>query len=186
MVERAADVPDAGQPVLPRHRPVGDGRPVPVAPCPSRAEDLARQKEIRSRKSRTDQRTRERLPVLPALVSRSTTCAPRRPPDWPPRRPPRGRARPLAPHTSGTPTLLPAGAATCPVRRIGRVLDLGRGRDIAAHRDPHRGAHRTVPSQPHPVRPARHRGTRSAAADRTVEDRHRKAAGQQPKRPARD
>jgi integrase len=41
-----------------------------AAPCPIRAEDLARQKEIRSRKSRTDQRTRERLPVLPTLLER--------------------------------------------------------------------------------------------------------------------
>jgi integrase len=41
-----------------------------AAPCPIRAEDLARQKEIRSRKSRMDQRTRERLPVLPALLAR--------------------------------------------------------------------------------------------------------------------
>jgi hypothetical protein len=40
-----------------------------AAPCPIRAEDLARQKEIRARKSRTDQRTRERLPVLPMLTS---------------------------------------------------------------------------------------------------------------------
>ena len=41
-----------------------------AAPCPIRAEDLARQKEIRARKSRMDQRTRERLPVLPVLVAR--------------------------------------------------------------------------------------------------------------------
>jgi hypothetical protein len=33
-----------------------------AAPCPIRAEDLARQKEIRARKSRMDQRTRERAP----------------------------------------------------------------------------------------------------------------------------
>ncbi|WP_211241229.1 site-specific integrase [Pseudonocardia spinosispora] len=51
-----------------------------AAPCPIRADDLARQKEIRSRKSRTDQRTRERLPLLPMLLSRvndmrSTTAA---------------------------------------------------------------------------------------------------------------
>jgi hypothetical protein len=39
-----------------------------AAPCPIRAEDLARQKEIRSRKSRMDLRTRERLPVLPMLA----------------------------------------------------------------------------------------------------------------------
>jgi len=41
-----------------------------AAPCPIRAEDLARQKEIRSRKSRMDQRTRERLPLLPILLAR--------------------------------------------------------------------------------------------------------------------
>ena len=41
-----------------------------AAPCPVRPEDLARQKEIRSRKSRMDQRTRERLPILPILVAR--------------------------------------------------------------------------------------------------------------------
>src|SRR5665647_2771598 len=40
-----------------------------AAPCPIRREDLARQKEIRSRKSRMDQRTRERLPALPMLVA---------------------------------------------------------------------------------------------------------------------
>lgn len=39
-------------------------------PCPVRREDLARVKEIRRRKSRMDQRTRERLPALPALVAR--------------------------------------------------------------------------------------------------------------------
>src|SRR5205807_152515 len=39
-----------------------------AAPCPVRAEDLARQKELRSRKSRMDQRTRERLAVLPHLA----------------------------------------------------------------------------------------------------------------------
>jgi Phage integrase family len=41
-----------------------------AAPCPIRAEDLVRQKELRSRKSRMDQRTRERLPLLPMLVAR--------------------------------------------------------------------------------------------------------------------
>jgi integrase-like protein len=44
-----------------------------AAPCPVRAEDLARQKDIRSRKSRMDQRTRERLPVLPMLVRHTQT-----------------------------------------------------------------------------------------------------------------
>jgi integrase len=41
-----------------------------AAPCPVRREDLTRTKELRQRKSRMDQRTRERLPVLPALVAR--------------------------------------------------------------------------------------------------------------------
>jgi hypothetical protein len=41
-----------------------------AAPCPIRREDLARTTEVRRRKSRMDQRTRERLPVLPALVAR--------------------------------------------------------------------------------------------------------------------
>ncbi len=41
-----------------------------AAPCPIRAEDLTRQKDIRSRKARMDQRTRERLPILPTLVAR--------------------------------------------------------------------------------------------------------------------
>lgn len=40
-----------------------------AVPCPVRAEDLARQKTIRARKSRMDQRTRERLPVLPVLMA---------------------------------------------------------------------------------------------------------------------
>jgi integrase len=41
-----------------------------AAPCPVRAGDLARQKELRARKSRMDQRTRERLPILPTLLAR--------------------------------------------------------------------------------------------------------------------
>jgi hypothetical protein len=41
-----------------------------AAPCPIRTQDLARQKEIRSRKSRMDQRTRERLPFLAMLQTR--------------------------------------------------------------------------------------------------------------------
>jgi integrase len=40
-----------------------------AAPSPIRHEDLARQKELRSRKSRMDQRTRERLPALPVLLT---------------------------------------------------------------------------------------------------------------------
>src|SRR5664279_503522 len=46
-----------------------------AAPCPIRQEDLGRMQEIRRRKSRMDQRTRERLPALPALVARVHTRA---------------------------------------------------------------------------------------------------------------
>jgi Phage integrase family len=46
-----------------------------AAPCPIRQEDLGRMQEIRRRKSRMDQRTRERLPALPALVARVHTQA---------------------------------------------------------------------------------------------------------------
>jgi integrase len=41
-----------------------------AAPCPVRREDLTRTKELRQRKSRMDQRTGERLPVLPTLIAR--------------------------------------------------------------------------------------------------------------------
>jgi hypothetical protein len=40
-----------------------------AAPCPVRREETGRSKEITRRKSRTDQRTRERLPALPALAA---------------------------------------------------------------------------------------------------------------------
>jgi len=39
-----------------------------AAPCPIREEEMSRRKEISGRKSRIDQRTRERLPVLPVLT----------------------------------------------------------------------------------------------------------------------
>ena len=38
-------------------------------PCPIRDEEMSRKKERSHRKSRMDQRTRERLPVLPVLVA---------------------------------------------------------------------------------------------------------------------
>ena len=44
-----------------------------AAPCPIHAEDLTRQKDIRSRKSRMDQPTRERLPLLPMMVQHVAT-----------------------------------------------------------------------------------------------------------------
>jgi len=45
-----------------------------VAPCPVRDADIAQRGKARSRrKSRMDQRTRERIPVLPALLARVDT-----------------------------------------------------------------------------------------------------------------
>gem|GEM_PF-1520499 len=40
-----------------------------AAPCPVRGDEPSRRKELSRRKARMDQRTRERLPVLPALVA---------------------------------------------------------------------------------------------------------------------
>ena len=40
-----------------------------AAPCPIRSDEMSRTKTLRQRKSRMDQRTRERLPVLPNLVA---------------------------------------------------------------------------------------------------------------------
>ena len=61
------------------------------------------------------------------------------------------------------------------------VLDLGGRRNPAAHRHPHRGTHRTLPPQPDPVHPARHRRAGAAAADRAFQDRRRTTAGGQPR-----
>jgi hypothetical protein len=41
-----------------------------AVPCPISSQDVARYKDRRHRKSRMDQRTRERLPVLPTLAAR--------------------------------------------------------------------------------------------------------------------
>ena len=40
-----------------------------AAPCPIRNDELSRKKELSHRKAKMDQRTRERLPVLPALAA---------------------------------------------------------------------------------------------------------------------
>lgn len=44
-----------------------------AAPCPIRSDEMSRTKALRQRKSRMDQRTRERLPVLPNLVAAVNT-----------------------------------------------------------------------------------------------------------------
>ena len=138
--------------------------------CPVSASDASHKKDRSQRKSRMDQRTRERLPVLPALTA--WVDAERAPP------PPRllRRRRRTAPgelFTAGGQTLRRpvmktettgriwaedpgTGQAPRPhLRRTPRVLDLGDGRGTAAHRHPDRGTDRAVPPQPDPVPAAR-------------------------------
>ena len=167
-----------------------------AAPCPVRDADIAQRGKARSRrKSRMDQRTRERIPVLPALLAkvdaeragRRRTAARRR----------GHRARPAVHRGGPDPAPASQGARLSgpdlgarPRRRQaprphpGRapgVLDLGRGAGSAPHRHPDRGTHRAVPPQLHPVQAAGHRRADPAAADRPVQDRHRAAAGHQPR-----
>jgi len=40
-----------------------------VVPCPIRPDELTRRTAVRRRKARMDDRTRQRLPVLPVLVA---------------------------------------------------------------------------------------------------------------------
>ena len=116
------------------------------------------------RKSRMDQRTRERLPVLPALVILGGgRTGPRR------RDARRSRTHPArcAVHHRG-PDAAPSGHGPETTGRLGRapgqrktprshlrrapwVLDVGDGRGAPPHRHPHRGTDRTVASQPDPV-----------------------------------
>ena len=63
---------ERGPGLLPRHRPVGRRGAGTlgawVAPCPVKEAELFAKKRAPDGKARMDQRTRERLPVLPALV----------------------------------------------------------------------------------------------------------------------
>ena len=140
-----------------------------AVPCPIRADDIQHKKEHRRRKSRMDQRTRDRLPVLPALIAavdRQRTAAAarsgaaargppgrdvhRRRPYAAPRRvhrPPSGQRLGRGPGHRRAPRPDPRGRP--------RVLGLGRGRGPAPHRHPDRGTDRTDPSQPGPVPAAR-------------------------------
>ena len=159
--------------------------------CPVSASDASHKKARSHRKSRMDTRTRERLPVLPTLVAwvaaeRARTAELLAAAE---------QTRPGEVFTAAGTTLRRAvlktqttgrvwaehpdtGAAPRPqLRRTPRVLDLGRGRGVAPHRNPHRGTDRTVTPQPHPIPAADHRGTDPAAADRPVQDRRRAASG---------
>ena len=161
--QRRAAHPGHGPSLLPRHRPVGHRRPGPVGPLgralPDPRDDLAAaRRRSAHRKSRMDQRTRERLPVLPVLVAHPQ----RRPHAAPTGCTQRGPSHAGAPFTAGGQTLrrtrtathatpagsgprtpTPANVATSPGGTPG-VLDLGRGRSAAPHRHPDRGTHRTL------------------------------------------
>ena len=159
--------------------------------CPVSASDVSHKKDRSRRKSRMDQRTRERLPVLPALVSwveteRARTAELLAAAE---------RTQPGASVHHRGPGAAPHGAEdrdhrprlgraprrrTTPrpdLRRTPRLLDLGHGGGAAPHRGPDRGADRAGAPQPDPIPAAGHQRADPAAADRPVQDRRRTAAG---------
>ena len=99
-----------------------------------------------------------------------------------PRRGAAPRPGPFRAHRPRSGARTPSRDPPRPVRGGGPgVLDLGRDRDASSHRDPDRGALRAQPPQPGPVHPADQQRADPAAADRPVQDRHRTAAGHQPR-----
>ena len=138
--------------------------------CPVSASDVSHKKDRSQRKFRMDQRTRERLPVLPALVSwvaaervraaeLLAAAEPARPGSC---SPPPGDPAPVGAEDRDDRARLGRGPRQRPtprpqLRRTPRVLDLGRGRGVASHRNPDRGTDRVVAPQPHPIPAARHR-----------------------------
>ena len=163
-----------------------------AAPARSGRRDPARGRAAR-RKSRMDQRTRERLPMLPALVGRRRPAAPQPPARRRPAAGPGGCSPPAGGPCAGrsgrrTPPDLGRRPRQRPAprpdpRRRKRVLGLGRGGSPPPHRHPDRGTDRAVPPQPGPVPAARHRRADPAAADRPVQDRRGTAPGLTPSSP---
>ena len=162
--------------------------------APVSADDLDRRKAVRRRKARMDARTRDRLPVLPVLVSAAG--------QW--RRDAlalleAGRqARPGEEFTAAGQTLI---RSVRPHASPGNIWahDPAGGRHRLLNREeehafwawaaievlridrlPGRGADRALASQPGPVPAARHRRGRPAAADRAIEDRY---GASHPRRP---
>ena len=201
-------LPDHGPQLLPRHRPVGDGRPGPVG---TRGPPPARSGPATSRTRRPPTAASPAWTSGPA--SGCPSCPPWSPPPtasarpppsgWPPPGPPRpARCSPPAGQTLRRTITTRAArgqrlgrrprrrpAAQPDPRGAPRVLGLGRGGSAAPYRHPGRGADRAVPPQPGPVPAPRHRRADPAAAHRPVQDRHRAAPGHQPRarrRPVRD
>ena len=160
-----------------------------AVPCPVRADDVQYRKMASRRKARMDQRTRERLPALPALaaaVARAARTPPRASTPPAPRSPascsPRAARRCAAPTVE---TAIAAHLGRGPADRQAprphpggrqRLLGLGRGRGPADDRHQGRGGHRAVAPQPGPVPASRHRRARPAAVGRPVQDRRGEAA----------
>ena len=166
-----------------------------VAPCPISDAEVQKAKERRHRKARMDQRTRERLPVLPVLVrtandrrlaaARLLAAAQATATGRGHRRHRRDAAKGRRPQGHRA-ACLGRGrrhrqAAQPVLRGRGGVLGVRHHRSPAADRHPLRGTARTQPPQHHRIPAARHRRAGAAAADRPVQDRHRTAAAGQPR-----
>ena len=140
-----------------------------AAPCPIRAEEIPHAKELSRRKARMDQRTRERLPVLPALIraaaaereaaaARLAACAAARPGEA---FTAGGQELRRAVHGQGgnRPDLGRGPGRRQPPRpdprRAPRLLGLGGHRGPPPYRHQDRGADRAVAPQPGPVPAAR-------------------------------
>ena len=159
--------------------------------CPVSASDVSHKKDRSQRKSRMDQRTRERLPVLPTLTAwvhseRVNTAAvlhaaPHTPPGAGVHRR-RADPAPLGDEEPDNRTGLgrrsrQRATTRRHLRRAPRLLDLGHGGGSPAYRDPDRGTDRAVPPQPDPIPAAGHRRADPTAADHPVQNRPGTAAG---------
>jgi hypothetical protein len=167
-----------------------------AAPCPVRAEEIPHAKELSRRKARMDQRTRERLPVLPVLIRSAEDGR-------------HAAAERLAACTAAVPgqtftaggqelrrAVMTKGAsartwAEDPADGSRRDLTLEEHRafwawaaiEVLRHTGIFsriEGLTRAVAPQPGPVPAAVHRRAHPAAADRPVQDRRRAAPGISP------
>ncbi|GGM26312.1 hypothetical protein GCM10010129_83480 [Streptomyces fumigatiscleroticus] len=157
-----------------------------AVPCPISDDEIHKAKEPKRRKARMDQRTRERLPVLPILVStadrRRRTAADllqaarnTEPGAVIPGTDPALR-RALAPKAAGhliwAEETYGGRRRNLDLRRRGRILGLCRDRGLASDRCPQRGAPGTDAPRHHPVPAPVHRRGGPIATNRSVQDRH--------------
>ena len=197
--DRRGQRPVHGPRVLPRHRPVGRRRPVPVGavggtvPDPGRG-DTARERAVpaQGEDGPADPRTASGPPRSCQVRRGRPAClsgTARRLRGGRPRRDVHRRRAGTAPGGHGQGGKRPdlgRGSRRRPPprpdpRRAPGLLGMGRDRGPPSHRDQDRGAHRAVAPQPGPVPAAVHRRAHPAAADRPVQDRRRAAPGHQPR-----